>query len=117
MVKLTNNCSDPYKHIDPTCCAKFSKIKLVYSASSDTDGRTITLAKSPYDGATLYSEQAMNINYGLQSLPQLSSERPATTQTSQSPSFNIDPDILKLAGIVVLVIIAVVIWILRGKDE
>lgn len=117
MIKLTNNCTQPYKSIEKTCCIRPREITLKYTSSIDDNGRSIISIRSPYDDSTMRTEQTLNINYDQIAPPLLSSEIPTQTTIPQPSNFEIDPEILNMIGIIIFAIICVIIWIFRGKDE
>lgn len=116
MIAMTKNCSAPFKYITPTCCAKFSQIDRVYTSMIDKYGVKTILIKSKFDGSIMNSEQSIDLNTDI--IP-LDARTPIVTQTptTEPIGFDIDPEILTLLSIIGVVIIGVLVWILRGKDE
>lgn len=85
----------------------------------DENGRSIISIRSPFDDSTIRTEQSLDLNYVLTQNPPLSGERPQTTTTPASEPFDlqIDPEILTMIGILAFVVLCVIIWVLKGKDE
>ena len=121
MSAFSKECTENYwKRMDNTCCIRHVRINYNLVAITDTNGVEHITYKSPYDG-----NDVVTIDKFSPSLrpPQIISTK-TSTQTNTETSFNIydqlksiDSDILKLFAIIIVVIVAIIVWILRGKDE
>jgi hypothetical protein len=63
MMRLTNSCTTPYKHIEDTCCIKFGQIIFKRTSSMDENGRSVISIRSPFDDSTIRTEQSLDLNY------------------------------------------------------
>jgi len=98
------------------CCIKFYDVQLIISGSSDLDGRTHTIYKSPYDGTIVKINDNLDLDYNSQGQALLD-DTPTTKTPTSTPDITIDPDILKLLAILAVVAIAIATWILGGKND